>query len=106
MQNQDHVKELGYPFKIMVQTNGINHHYLIGGSAGCDSAELAEDLVALDMDAAASLYQALGAYLQDAAIQNGNETLARCMPTNGEKYPGEYDYTNYVDYDAEGSNAA
>ena len=65
MQNQDHVKELGYPFKIMVQTNGINHHYLIGGSAGCDSAELAEDLVALDMDAAAGLYQYLGAYLQD-----------------------------------------
>ena len=83
-------------FKIMVQTNGKNHHYLIGGGEG-DSDELAKDLVALDMDSAAALYQALGAHLQDAAIQSGNETLERCMP-------GEYDYTNYVDYDAEGSN--
>ena len=71
-----------------------------------DANSLAERLVKMDMDAAAALYQALGAHLQDAAIQSENELLERCIPTNGEKYPGEYDYTNYVDYDAEGSNAA
>ena len=52
-------------YKIMVQTNGKNHHYLIGGYGEDDSNELAKNLVALDMDAAAGLYQSLGAYLQD-----------------------------------------
>ncbi len=53
-------------FKIMVQINGVNDHYLIGGDD--DTAELAEDLVKIDMDSAAALYQHLGAYLQDKDV--------------------------------------
>lgn len=52
-------------FKIMVQTNGVNYHYLAGGSSEDDSDELAKDLVKLDPGVAADLARSIEAHLQD-----------------------------------------
>ena len=62
-------------FKIMVQTNGKNHHYLMGGDGEDSSNELAKDLVERDMDSATALYQSLGAHLQDKDIRENYDEL-------------------------------
>ena len=59
----------------MVQTNGKNHHYLMGGDGEDSSNELAKDLVERDMDSATALYQSLVAHLQDKDIRENYDEL-------------------------------